>query len=314
MNILIRCDSSNIIGTGHVMRCLNYAEYFPDDTFTFMCRTFPWNIISKIVEKGHQVIQMEHSVEPELNNYSTWIGVTPEQEISDFKKLDRILFDKIIIDHYGIDSFIEREIKAYFKCEVMVITDIYDANHYCDTFLNYNCNDLAMVQKINFNPDTFYKIGIEHLIINKIFRENQNKKVHFRKKIKNIVINMGGSDPLNYTQKILDIIGNYVKKKNIHVTVIIGKANTNIIQIHDGSVVTDINYTDMINLYKNTDLVIGSCSVTAYERLYLNVPQLCIKIVDNQNIIQDDRIPVTTLENLMSHMLLMYSLITLPRS
>ena len=52
MNILIRCDSSNIIGTGHVMRCLNYAEYFPDSHFTFVCRDFYMNISSKIVENN----------------------------------------------------------------------------------------------------------------------------------------------------------------------------------------------------------------------------------------------------------------------
>ena len=136
MNILIRCDSSNIIGTGHVMRCLNYAEYFPDDRFTFLCRNFPWNIMSKIVEKGHQVIQMDHTVEPELDNYSTWIGVTPAQEIADLKKIAAASYDKIIIDHYGIDAFIEKEVKEHFNCELMVITDIYDSTHDCDTFLN----------------------------------------------------------------------------------------------------------------------------------------------------------------------------------
>jgi spore coat polysaccharide biosynthesis predicted glycosyltransferase SpsG len=297
------------------MRCLNYAEYFPDDRFTFLCRTFPWNIISKIVEKGHQVIQMDHTVEPELDNYSTWIGVTPSQEIADFKNRITVSYDKVIIDHYGIDAFIEKEVKEHFNCELMVITDIYDSTHYCDTFLNYNCIDETLARKINVNPNTVYKIGIEHILINKIFREEQNKKIHFREKIKNIVINMGGSDPLNYTQKILNLIANYVKKENIHVTVIIGKANINKIQMDkENTFLTDINYTDMINLYKDTDLVIGSCSITAYERLYLNVPQICLKIVDNQPIILDDRIPVTTLENLMSHMLLMYSLITLPPS
>ena len=44
MNILIRCDSSNIIGTGHVMRCLNLCEYYPNIKFTFLCRNFKNNI------------------------------------------------------------------------------------------------------------------------------------------------------------------------------------------------------------------------------------------------------------------------------
>jgi hypothetical protein len=55
----------------------------------------------------------------------------------------------------------------------------------------------------------------------------------------------------------------------------------------------------MIDLYLNCDLVIGTLSVTAYERLILNIPQICLKIVDNQLIQQLDKFNIVTIDKLL---------------
>ena len=62
MNILIRCDSSNIIGTGHVMRCLNLCEYYPENNYTFVCRRFNKNISEKILNNKHNLILLEYNI------------------------------------------------------------------------------------------------------------------------------------------------------------------------------------------------------------------------------------------------------------
>jgi spore coat polysaccharide biosynthesis predicted glycosyltransferase SpsG len=36
MNIFFRVDSSNIIGTGHIIRCLKLAKYFNHNIFLFV--------------------------------------------------------------------------------------------------------------------------------------------------------------------------------------------------------------------------------------------------------------------------------------
>ena len=53
MNILVRCDSSNIIGTGHVMRCLNLCEYYPQNRYTFICRNFNMKYFKNIPENDN---------------------------------------------------------------------------------------------------------------------------------------------------------------------------------------------------------------------------------------------------------------------
>ena len=53
----------------------------------------------------------------------------------------------------------------------------------------------------------------------------------------------------------------------------------------------------MINLYLDIDLCIGSLSITAYERLYMKIPQICLKIVENQNIQELKEFNICKLDN-----------------
>ena len=301
MDILIRCDSSNIIGTGHVMRCLNLCENNLENNYTFLCRNFNMNISDKIIEKGHRLILLDYNIEPELEKYNTWIGVKYNEEINDICKiLKNDKYDEVIIDHYGIDFILERKIRDYCK-KIKVISDIFNYSHYVDEYINYNCDDMVRVRAINLNVDTVYKIGIENLIVNKRFKGK--KKIIFNKDVKLICIMMGGSDPFNYTLKVIKEINDIVIELGIRVYVILGKSNSHEETIREYvsdnyKIERDLNYDDLIELYLKVDLCIGSLSVTAYERLLLGVPQICLKIVDNQNIQNREEFNICKIDNL----------------
>jgi len=309
MNILIRCDSSNIIGTGHVMRCLNLASYYPQYKFTFVCRNFNMNISEKIKENKHMLVLLDYNIEPQINNYVSWLGKDYNEEKSEILDIiKKIQYDIIIIDHYGVDCKLEREL-TNFCDKVVVISDIFDFKHYCHLFINYNCDDLQKVKMVNLNEETTYKIGAKNIIINKKFIESK-KKQHFNKSIQIITINMGGSDPQNFILKTLQIINDFVIKNSIIVNVVIGKSNSNTCSIKDFvgnnqnyNLLYDLNYDDLIDLYIKSDLSIGSLSITAYERLHLNIPQICLKIIDNQLIQELDEFHITKLDGLMKKIL-----------
>ena len=127
---------------------------------------------------------------------------------------------------------------------------------------------------------------------------------------------MGGADPNNYTLQVLQCINDLIIKNNININIIIGKSNTNLDIItkyisditQNNNIVNninsilniyyDVNFTKLINLYLESDLVIGSLSITAYERLFLKVPQICIKIVENQLIQQLENFNIVEIKNL----------------
>jgi len=332
MNILIRCDSSNIIGTGHVMRCLNLCEYYPKHNFTFICRNFSNNISNKIKLAGHNLILLDYNIEPELKLYKTWTGSKYKSEVSDIINILKTdnsnnynnsnnsnnpissnnKYDIVIIDHYGIDYKVEFKIRDYCN-KVVVITDIFNTLHYCDIFLNYNCDNLEIIKHININKNTNYKIGSSNIIINKLFLNISSQKTEYNENIKTITINMGGSDPNNYTLQVLEYIFEFILQNNIIVKIVIGKANININSIkhflenticnticnNQFIIYYDINFENLIKLYKESDLAIGSLSITAYERLYLQIPQICIKIVENQLIQELELFNIVMVNNIM---------------
>ena len=52
MNILFRVDSSDIIGTGHLFRCLNFADLYSDsNNIAFISKKHSFNLNNKIKEK-----------------------------------------------------------------------------------------------------------------------------------------------------------------------------------------------------------------------------------------------------------------------
>ena len=289
--ILIRCDSSDIIGIGHVMRTLNYCDYLIADEFIFVCRSFKMNAIHKIIEKNNRnkVLPLKYYIEPELNNHSTWIGVSYQNEIKEFVDLVKNEhYEEIIIDHYGIDYLLEEKIKPHCK-KITIISDLLNVKHFCDEYINYNSDNETLLKSININPYTNIKCGIKNIIINKKFMSS--KKINNKNAIETICIMMGGSDPNNYTLTCLKLIKDILIQNSIKLYIVIGSSNANYSSIQkyvdtecikQCNVFHDLSYDELIELYLKTDLCIGSLSITAFERMHMNVRQICLQIVNNQ--------------------------------
>ena len=288
MNILIRCDSSNIIGTGHVMRCLNMCEYHPENKYTFVCKKYQMNITNKIINAGHSLILLDYTIDPILNKYKSWLGDTDELETK--KMIDIIsknTYDEIFIDHYGYDENIEKELYK-FNQKIIILTDIFDFKHYCTELICFSSDDIHKLKNICTNENTIIKYGKDYVIINKKFKEHLKTNPE---KIRKIIIMLGGSDPSNFTLKILENLDEIFKEYKIEVTIIVGRLNIHLDSIRNFifyknyyKIRIDLNYDDLIKEYLENDLCIGSLSVTAYERLFMNMLQICLKIADNQNI------------------------------
>ena len=143
MRAIIRADSSSVIGTGHIMRCLTLADYMRQNggDVKFICRDLPGNIVSYIQSKNYPVILLdyEQSDPSPLSKYEKWLGITRE---NDCKQCGEILsnednIDWLIVDHYALDERWEAQLRKYVK-NIMAIDDLANRGHDCDILLDQN--------------------------------------------------------------------------------------------------------------------------------------------------------------------------------
>jgi UDP-2,4-diacetamido-2,4,6-trideoxy-beta-L-altropyranose hydrolase len=327
MIIAFRVDASDIIGTGHVYRCLNLAaQYQKYNTIYFICKNHPYNLISKI-EENYQVFIINLNNFNKVNlDYNTWLG---EDEIFDAKKTifiikqNQLIIDWLLIDHYAIQEKWENELLPFVK-NIGIIDDFTNRIHHpqCKFILNQqisqeegNIKYQNLLEKSN-NQIKLY-CGNDYLLLHPNYFEhfkkfdldsskNNNKYVINNKtNLKQIQIFMGGADTFNITEQIINICDSYNQTlhEKIKFDVIIGKSNKNkevlIQKINNLQNFTHYyNVECLTDLLKNTDLCIGAPGSTSYERCIMNVPTLCVCVAENQKTVLNKFIESNTIKYL----------------
>ena len=293
MNIVFRVDSSDIIGTGHVYRCLNFANQYKEHNISFICKNHNYNLNSKISE-NYKLYELSLDNYKNINlDMNTWLG---ESQIDDLNKTidiikdNNLVIDWLIIDHYAINKIWEDSIKEYVK-NICVIDDFTNREHNCNIILNQQISQEEGIIKYKniINSDCKIYCGNDYLLLHPKYFNYINFEKKYENYIKRINIFMGGSDIHNISENIIDICNYYNKniKNKIIYDVIIGKSNKNYIKIKNK--LKDLDnfnlYYDLEfigNLLEKADLSIGAPGSTSYERVLMKVPCLSICIAENQ--------------------------------
>ncbi len=296
MNICIRTDASFNIGTGHLMRCLTLAQYLQKEgaEVYFICRDHPGIEYNAIIEKGFELILLEYSTSGAANvdhedQYKRWLAYPPEvdrdQTLAAIAQLEKPI-DLLIIDHYGLDTNWERELRRAAD-KIMVIDDLANRRHDCDILLDRNCH-INMESRYNgLIPDTCLKLlGPKYAMLREEFSQARETLRERSGDIKNLIIFYGETDPTGETLKALNAIDS-VGEDRFRVRVIAGRNNPLFDEISDYC--KDREYTEhiertdrMAELLAEADLALGSGGNMTWERCALALPSLITAIVENQ--------------------------------
>ena len=116
LQAVFRVDSSNEIGTGHIMRCLTLADQLSKSKvdITFICRELPGNSNHMITKKGYElkILPPPRSRDTLLNN---WLKVHWNKDANDTINFLVSKIDFLIIDHYGIDVNWHKKVSLFSK-------------------------------------------------------------------------------------------------------------------------------------------------------------------------------------------------------
>ena len=135
MNLAIRADSSEGIGTGHIVRCITLAKELRQlgTKVHFISKPYKGNIL-RLVKKNKFIVS---EIKPKLS---------VKRDIREtFRILKKYKTNLLILDNYNLNLAWEKGIKKHLK-KLIVINDL-TKKHYCDILINYS-----------FLPDT-KKIG-----------------------------------------------------------------------------------------------------------------------------------------------------------
>ena len=132
--LVIRCDASLLIGSGHVMRCRSLAHELlrRGAKVVFLCRRQPGDLI-KLLAQEFTVLELPELMQPRISQpydeplqsrqlYSNWLGCGQKQDALDcLKALAQAgirNFSWLVIDHYGLDADWEAEMLSAFVADV----------------------------------------------------------------------------------------------------------------------------------------------------------------------------------------------------
>ena len=142
MRILFRTDSSNIIGSGHVIRCIKLAKELKSNghSIFFVSRDHEGNLI-ELIKKHFEVFRLNCSnkYNSKKNDiYTKWLGEETSRDMEQtIEIIKELKIDTLVVDHYGINFEWEYGIKKEVQ-KLVVIDDIWTREHYCDGLINHN--------------------------------------------------------------------------------------------------------------------------------------------------------------------------------
>ncbi len=281
-NIAIRVDASVQIGIGHVMRCLTLAQMLKrslDSHIFFVCRqSLPDKLNVTIHESGYELILLPEHEDIELD----W----NEDARQTIQQLCHYKIHWLIVDHYQLDYRWEQILKKHVE-RILVIDDLANRKHDCTALLDQNLHP-AMNERYNERVSAQCRLflGPANLLLRPEFINLRQQ----RQTITNcthILLNFGGSDPTNETQKWLNVLLCYPALiQQLHFHVVAGPANMQRKVIQQlCTLFPQINYyeqADMAKLLLEMDAAIGAGGITMWERCFMGVPSAVISVADNQ--------------------------------
>jgi UDP-2,4-diacetamido-2,4,6-trideoxy-beta-L-altropyranose hydrolase len=246
MKIAIKANGGQGIGMGHIMRTL---------------------VLAKELSKYHKVFYICES-KPE---YFSGINMIMDEGFEVIDDLNREA-DMIIVDSYNVDYRYFQQLKKQYEY-VVYIDDLNLFFHPVDLVINQNIN----AEDLNYIEEKVL-LGTKYLLLREEFRNMPRKQIN--KNISEVLITMGGADPLEATMKIMQ----QLKDVSWQLHIVIGPAfhYKEKLYLFKSENVTFYESANMKILMEKCDLAISSCGSTLYELSACGTPTIGIGIAENQ--------------------------------
>jgi len=272
--VYIRADANEVIGSGHVMRCLAIAQELKrqgkDVTFLIADERSK----EMIIEKGFLVICL-HSVWDDL-----------EQELD---KLLHVIEEKqislLMIDSYYVTEHYLQGLHQH--TQLVYIDDLNTFPYSVDLLINYNIYAPQLDYKECYKRAGFltkFLLGCKYVPLREEFREVCYKQ---SEQVLRVMITSGGTDSYNVIGNLLEILYYQEWFGDIQYDIIVGRFNRNREMLEEQWKLYEnihfyYNVSNMSDYMKQCDIAVTAAGSTIYELCACGVPSIIYTFADNQ--------------------------------
>lgn len=285
--IFFRVDGSTQMGVGHLKRCLSLAKALVQEgAFVhFVTRDHGLDLSELMEGFAGQTHILPSGGAVVAEDYSTWLGASTQQDAADTLELiGQKSCDWIIVDHYGIDADWHKQLQSKVGCKIAVIDDLANRPIFADLIIDQNWHEDHSKKYYNVNIkeapvlggpkfamlDPAYALGLQWVA---------------RQPVASIGVFMGGGDPSDHSNLVLDAIDLSGFKGCVEVVATSDNPNLErlghrLASRANSSLLTDL--PDLASFFARHDLQIGAGGGATWERCSVGAPTLALAIADNQ--------------------------------
>jgi UDP-2,4-diacetamido-2,4,6-trideoxy-beta-L-altropyranose hydrolase len=298
-SVLIRCDASLQIGSGHVMRCLTLARELQarGAEVVFFCRSQSGDRIAQLAEEfkvftlpacpTHEAGPADR---PPLN--ATWLGCSEEQDAADcLAALAAASHDPptwLVVDHYGLSVVWQRLMQASLaQPPVLVLDDLADRPHQASVLMDANRLDPAAADPYrDLVPEVCSTLlGPAYALLNPIYPRLQ-PLLPVRTELSRVLVFFGGVDLDNYAAVALEAFS-HPRLGHLAVDVVLGAgaphyADLQVRVQQRPHTSLHVGLPSLAGLMARADLALGAAGTTSWERACLGLPALMVPVAENQ--------------------------------
>jgi len=304
-SVLIRCDASLTIGSGHVMRCRTLARALQarGAEVVFVCRFQPGDRIAQLAEE-FRVLTLPAGPQPEAGSadgaslsgralYATWLGCSEEQDASDcLEALAAASLDQptwLVVDHYGLSVVWQRLMQAELaQAAVLVIDDLADRRHQPTVLMDANrLNPNAADPYQDLVPEACTNLlGPAYALLDPLYCQLR-PLLPVRRQLSRLLVCFGGVDLVNHTALTLEAL-NHPRLRHLAVDVVLGpgaphRADLEARVQQRPHTCLHVGLPSLAGLMARADLAVGAAGTTSWERACLGLPALVVPVAENQN-------------------------------
>jgi UDP-2,4-diacetamido-2,4,6-trideoxy-beta-L-altropyranose hydrolase len=273
--ILFRFDANSAIGFGHATRCFALSQELSSRGYHphFAVSADTVSLLNTLGIQSEQVHIIDHRI----------ASLEDAEATSQLAK--GLSTQWIIIDGYEFDAKYQAALKKNQPIHRLVIDDGVIKSFDAEILLNQNL-DADVNHSYMISEHTKLLFGSRYTLFRSCFKGNKPIEIHDT--ATNITLMFGGSDPMNITLAVLEILlqSNTIEGRKIRVILGAGYKHLKTIEdisVPDGSSLELVAYsTSIIELLTWSDVVISAAGSTAWELALLGIPMALVTAADNQ--------------------------------